>query len=152
MKDIEKARAEFGSVFSAPKREKRDASHGSASGASEQPKRKKPSPPKKKVEIEYNGSLLPFCLETLDNSIVAFFDSLSSYGSLFVFIVDIPLLVSFSWSRRMHCITHRPFRKQRRYCKPYSTRLARWPNSGSLRTWRSQNPFATCAFKVENEE
>ena len=94
IEDIEKAKTEFGSVFSAPKKEKRKESHGSHSKSGEQSKRTKTGHPKKKVEIEYNGSLLPICLETLDNSIVAFFNSLSSYVSSIPFIIDTPFLAS----------------------------------------------------------
>ena len=77
VKDIEKVRQEYGDVLLAPKREKRDSDkHADEKSAA---KRKKPNPPKRKTAIAYNGRLLPFSLETLNNSIVAFFDELSKW-------------------------------------------------------------------------
>ena len=34
---------------------------------------------KEKIEVEYNGALLPFCLETVNNGMVAFFRELQKY-------------------------------------------------------------------------
>lgn len=78
VKDIEKARKEYGDVFLTPKKEKR--SNNQHTDEKNAAKRKKPNPPKRKTAVAYNGSLLPFCLEALNNSLVAFFDELSKWN------------------------------------------------------------------------
>ena len=65
-----KLREKYGSVFAASKRLKKrtknlESFHSSIS-------RKKSKTAKRVVEVEYNGALLPFCLETINNDMIAF--------------------------------------------------------------------------------
>ena len=76
VKNFDELKSKYGSVFEGSKVQKRKES-GSSPKPNPQPKKQKK--PKKKVEIAYNGSLLPYSLESVNNLFIDFLEQLSLY-------------------------------------------------------------------------
>ena len=76
VKNFDELKSKYGSVFEGSKVQKRKES-GSSPKPYSQPKKQKKS--KKKVEIAYNGSLLPYSLESVNNLFIDFLEQLSLY-------------------------------------------------------------------------
>lgn len=76
VKSFDELKSIYGSVFEGAEVQKRKESKSSPKPQS-QPKKQKRS--KKKVEIAYNGSLLPFSLESVNNLFIDFLELLSEY-------------------------------------------------------------------------
>ena len=75
--DFDKLKEKFGTALGHSKQVKKRASNSSSSAASK--KQKKSKSKQQKIEVEYNGALLPFCLETINNGMIAFFKELQKY-------------------------------------------------------------------------
>ena len=76
-KQFDALKAKYGSVFEEKDCEKRQRDTKTAKITKPKKQRKE-----KKVEIAYNGSLLPFCLETVNNYFVDFLELLQQYHFL----------------------------------------------------------------------
>ena len=76
VKNFDELKSIYGSVFEGSKVQKRKEASSSPKPQS-QPK--KPKKSKKKVEIAYNGSLLPYSLESVNNLFIDFLEQLSLY-------------------------------------------------------------------------
>lgn len=66
---------------------------------------------KPKVTVEYNGSLLPYSLEVVNNSIIKFFVACRSYHCLHVLIIVMMILESISLERSQIYTVHHQFPK-----------------------------------------
>ena len=74
--DFDKLKAKYGSVLGHSNQVHKRVSSSASSVASKKPKKEKAKKEKEKIEVEYNGALLPFCLETVNNGMIAFFKEL----------------------------------------------------------------------------
>ena len=74
-KQFDVLKAKYGSVFEEKDSTKRQPETKAVKTT--KPKRQRKE---KKVEIAYNGSLLPFCLETVNNLFVDLLERLQQYG------------------------------------------------------------------------
>ena len=77
--DFDKLKAKYGTVLGHSKQSHKRMSSSASSVASKKQKKAKAKKEKEKIEVEYNGALLPFCLETVNNGMVAFFRELQKY-------------------------------------------------------------------------
>lgn len=77
IKNFDELKSIYGSVFEENKSQKRLESSSSFKHRSHS---KKPRKSKKKVEIAYNGSLLPYSLESVNNLFVDLLEKLSMYS------------------------------------------------------------------------
>ena len=77
--DFDKLKAKYGTVLGHSKQSHKRMLSSASSVASKKQKKAKAKKEKEKIEVEYNGALLPFCLETVNNGMVAFFRELQKY-------------------------------------------------------------------------
>lgn len=85
--DFDKLKEKYGTAIGLSKQVNKRTSSPTSYYVSKKPKKAKVKKPK--IEVEYNGALLPFCLETINNDMIAFFKELQKY------VLFLPLSLPF---------------------------------------------------------